>query len=227
MAIKSKVAPIDLASIDGQILSRTDALSSREFFTYLDMEGLGYGYASINASLFAYDLNFEACNFLCSQGEKITGTATSDGGVTTVLFCSTLSTEFPQDNDLVGIKLRVTNDTRADMLGAETYVTASVGATGQLFLSPALPQISLAGITSFELVDSDVPYSRRASDPSSFYWRDVTGYLFGVSTISVGTTLTQMSLIIDKPFPFSRLRIRQNPSNASNLIQLESARARV
>lgn len=221
----SKVYIRDQASRDGAILTVAagDLGNADTSYTYLDLARDGYKYLTVEHLISNTTLTIEMCNVGLEnpEGTTLSGTATANNGAGTSITDSSLSTPFPADDDLNGIRIRIVqDDTTPANVGLIRTVTDYVGATGAMTLSSAIGAVT-SGVTKFRLEDNPDKFSRQVSDPTTSQWRDVTTILTGVATHTVSGVW-----FLDTEVLMERLRIKRVTTNASNSLTLRTTRGR-
>lgn len=218
-------------SLDGVIVNvaTNDIGNAQRRYTYFDLAGDGYFYASIEHIITNTTLTLEACNISSGldqraiKAQTITSTASGTDVTGATLIDMTLNTVqgFVADDDLIGIKVRIVSDaSNPTNVGAIRIVTDYAQATGTMTFNTALPAASTANVTQYILEDNnDDLWQRRVSDPTASQWRDVTEILTGASSHTTSGTW-----FFDTPLSIERFRINRLTTNASNSCVLRLSR---
>jgi len=210
-------------SLDGRILNVVsgDLGDAATRYTYFDLYRAGFNIFTLQWIITATTITIEACNMNSDIGTTVTGTATSTDGTGATIVCTTLNSSdgFATDDDLIGAKVKITSDsTTTTNVGATRTVTDYAQATGTLTLSSAIGATT-SGVTSFQIEDAGEPWGRRASDPDSTQWIDITTAITGSANFTATNAHIQ-----DTPLSFERLRIKRLTTNATNALALRLTR---
>ena len=214
----------DLVFQDGSIALDTNLANGAVKYSYFDLGQIDLSIASLIFQLVATTLTLEATNVVVRKNvvlDNIPASGTDATGNTIV--ASTLNTVhgFTTNDDLNGALVEVIADTTTPAnVGKKRLVADYVASSGTITFAQSLGAPTTSGVTTIKIVDAPTEYGRRADDPDSSKWADVTNQLLGAATFTGNGSGTFFGK------PYLRFRIKRLTTNATNSSGIQLSRAR-